>query len=147
VMVAHNAFPNLDLQEKDSNGKLLPSSLSFNFITKLLREKLDFQGLVVTDDMEMGAILRNYGIGEACKLAIKAGEDMLLICASIEQITEGFRSVLEAVENGEISESRIDESLQRIFSIKSQMSSPVEFDEKKLGDLSGEIKDFKAILR
>jgi beta-N-acetylhexosaminidase len=147
VMVAHTAFPNLDLQETDSNGKLLPSSLSFNFITKLLREKLDFQGLVVTDDMEMGAILRNYGIGDACKMATKAGEDMLLICASVEQITNGFRAVLDAVESGEIRESRIDESLQRIFAIKSQMSLPLLFDENRISELSSEIKEFKATLR
>ena len=147
VMVAHTAFPNLDLQETDSNGKLLPSSLSFNFITKLLREKLGFNGLVVTDDMEMGAILRNYGIAEACKMAIKAGEDMLLICANSVQMNDGFNAVLDAVNNGEISEKRIDESLQRIAAIKSLMKSPIEFSENRLSELSGEIVELKLKLK
>jgi beta-N-acetylhexosaminidase len=147
VMVAHTAFPNLDLQETDSNGKLLPSSLSFNFITKLLREKLGFNGLVVTDDMEMGAILRNYGIGEACKMAIKAGEDMLLICANVLQMRDGFNAVFEAVNTGEISEERIDESLKRIASIKSLMRPPSEFSENRLRELSGEIVELKLSLR
>jgi beta-N-acetylhexosaminidase len=143
VMVAHAAFPNLDLQETDSNGKLLPSSLSFNIITKLLREKLNFQGLVVTDDMEMGAILRNYGIGEACKMAIKAGQDMLLICANADVMREGFQAVLQAVKSGEISETRIEESLQRIAEFKNLMNSPIDFDENRLNQLSEQIKELK----
>jgi beta-N-acetylhexosaminidase len=147
VMVAHTAFPNLDLQESDSNGKLLPSSLSFNFITKLLREKLGFNGLVVTDDMEMGAILRNYGIAEACKMAIKAGEDMLLICANTVQMRDGFNAVLQAVNSGEIAEERIDESLQRIAAIKSLMKSPIEFSENRLKDLSNDIVELKLSLK
>ncbi len=143
VMVAHAAFPNLDLQETDSAGKLLPASLSFNFITKLLREKLDFQGLVVTDDMEMGAIMRNYGIGEACKMAIKAGEDMLLICANGDVMREGFRAVLQAVKSGEITETRVEESLQRIAKFKNLMRSPIDFDENRLNRLSEQIKELK----
>src|SRR5690606_3275916 len=79
VMVAHAAYPNLSLQERAQDGKLLPSSLSFNFVTKLLREKIGFAGLVLTDDLEMGAILRNYGIGEAAVMAVEAGHDMLAI--------------------------------------------------------------------
>jgi beta-N-acetylhexosaminidase len=143
VMVAHAAFPNLDLQETDSAGKLLPSSLSFNIITKLLREKLGFQGLVVTDDMEMGAIMQNYGIGEACKMAIKAGQDMLLICANGDVMREGFQAVLQAVKSGEISETRIEESLQRIAKFKDLMRSPIDFDENRLNELSEQIKALK----
>ncbi|MCU0238256.1 MAG: hypothetical protein MUC29_02360 [Pyrinomonadaceae bacterium] len=143
VMVAHNSFPNLDLQEYDQNGKLLPSSLSFNFITKLLRQKLNFQGLIVTDDMEMGAILKNYGIGKACIMGIKAGEDMLLICANPETIREGYQAVLQAVKSGEISETRIEESLQRISHFKNLMQLPKEFDENRLLELSEEIKLLK----
>jgi beta-N-acetylhexosaminidase len=143
VMVAHAAFPNLDLQETDSAGKLLPSSLSFNIITKLLREKFNFQGLVVTDDMEMGAIMRNYGIGEACKMAIKAGQDMLLICANGDVMRKGFQAVLQAVQSGEISETRIEESLQRIAKFKNLMRSPIDFDENRLNQLSEQIKELK----
>ena len=92
IMIAHAAYPNLDLQERDQNGKLLPSSLSFNIVTKLLRQKIGFKGLIVTDDLEMGAIVKNYGMGEACKMAIKAGVDMLLICANSDAVRGRFSS-------------------------------------------------------
>src|SRR6185436_6519974 len=86
VMVAHAAYPNLHLQETDENGKLLPSSLSYNVVTHLLRGELGFDGIVVTDDLEMGAIVRNYGIADACKMAVKAGVDLLAICADVGRI-------------------------------------------------------------
>ncbi|HQU83163.1 MAG TPA: glycoside hydrolase family 3 N-terminal domain-containing protein [Pyrinomonadaceae bacterium] len=146
VMVAHAAFPSSDLQETDLNGKLLPSSLSFKFINKLLRGNLGFQGLVITDDLEMGAILKNYGIGEACKMAIKAGEDMLSICADPNRIYEGFDAVLKAVENGEISEERIDESLARIAKVKTLVSETIPFDSARLQILSDEIADLNKTL-
>ncbi len=77
-------------------GRFLPSSLSYNFITKLLRRDLQFQNLVLTDDLEMGAIFKNYGIGEAAKMAIKAGNDCLLICANTDAMYEAF----DAVQDG-----------------------------------------------
>jgi len=143
VMVGHSAFSKCDLQEKDANGKLLPSSLSPNFVTKLLREELGFDGLVLTDDLEMGAIVKNYGIGEACKLAVLAGEDMLLICAGVESVREGFAAVCSAVNKGEISESRIDQSLTRIARMKSKIQPPLEFDEGRLQELSKQIEMLK----
>jgi beta-N-acetylhexosaminidase len=146
-MVAHNSFPNLDLQEYDQNGKLLPTSLSFNFITKLLRQKLNFKGLVLTDDMEMGAILKNYGMGEACKMTIKAGIDMPLICANPDAVREGFQAVLQSVKLGEISETRIEESLHRISTYKNLMQPPINFDDNRLNELSEEIKDLKKELQ
>lgn len=143
VMIAHAAFPNSDLQETDRNGKLLPSSLSFNFTTKLLRNELGFKGITITDDMEMGAIVNNYGIGEACKMAIKAGVDMLAICNNSEVIRAGLTAVLEAVKSGEISETRINESLNRIANVKNLIHSPLPFDESRLRELSIEIVKLK----
>ena len=139
VMTAHAAFPHHSLQETDQNGKLLPSSLSKNFITTLLRGELKFDGLVITDDLEMGAIIKNYGIGEACKMAVLAGTDMLAICADPQAIRDGFNAVLQAVNNGEITESRIDESLLRISNLKSQLAEPLPFDAKRLQYLSDEV--------
>ena len=143
VMIGHASFPNSDLQETDQNGKLLPSSLSYNFTTKLLREELNFEGIAVTDDLEMGAILKNYGIGEACKLAIEAGADMLAICAGEENARAGFKAVFDACKSGEISETRIDESLTRIAEVKNLINSPLPFDENRLRELSGEIVKLK----
>ena len=139
VMTAHASFPKFDLQETDSNGKLLPSSLSYNIVTKLLREELSYEGLTISDDLEMGAILKNYGIGEACKMSIKAGQDMLAICANPESIRNGFRAILEAVKTGEISESRINQSLTRIAHLKNLMKSPIPFDAGRLSHLSDKI--------
>ena len=147
VMIAHAAFPNLDLQERDQNGKLLPSSLSFNFTTKLLRTRLGFDGLALTDDLEMGAILKNYGIGEACKMAVNAGQDQLLICNDQNAIREGYRAVLDSVKKGEIEESRVDKSLQRIASVKNLMHPPLDFDAERLDELSKEISDLKAQIK
>lgn len=143
VMIAHAAFPKTDLQERDQNGKLLPSSLSFNFTTKLLRERLGLRGISITDDLEMGAIVKNYGIGEACKMAIKAGMDMLAICNNPKAIYEGFAAVSEAVKSGEISENRIDESLKRIADVKNLINSPLPFDESRLNELSSKILELK----
>ncbi len=143
VMIAHANYPMFDLQERDKNGKLLPSSLSFNIVTKLLREELGFQGLAVTDDLEMGAIVKNYRIGEACQMAIAAGVDMLAICADANSIRDGFYAVLESVKKGEISESRIDESLERIAQAKSLIEPPLPFDSERLQFLSKTISQQK----
>jgi len=143
VMAAHAAYPDSDLQEQDQNGKLLPSSLSFNFITKLLRNDLGFQGVVITDDLEMGAVLKNYGIGEACKLALNAGADMLAICNNSENIRIGYKAVLEAVQTGEISEHRINDSLKRIGSVKNLIKSTLPFEKSRLSELSNEIVKLK----
>lgn len=146
VMVAHAAYPRLKLQERDQDGRLLPSSLSTNVVTRLLRDELAFDGVAITDDMEMGAIVRNYGIGEACKMAIGAGNDMLAICANESAVREGFTAVLDAVASGEIEESRIDSSLERIEKLRSGLSRPLDFDPSKLSSLSGKIQDLNSRL-
>jgi beta-N-acetylhexosaminidase len=138
-MVAHACFPNSNLQERDQNGKLIPSSLSFNFVTTLLRGRLGFDGLVITDDLEMGAILKNYGIGDACKRAVLAGADMLAICANPDAVREGFAAVLAAVRDGSISTERLNESLRRIAGARSRLSPPLEFDRGRLQELSDRI--------
>lgn len=136
VMVAHAAFPGLSLQETDQNGKLLPSSLSYNFVTNLLRGKLAFERLVITDDLEMGAIIKNYGIGDACKRALTAGSDLLAICANPGAIREGYTAVLEAVKSGEIGEGRVAVSLDRIAAAKVRLTAPPVFVPERLTSLS-----------
>ena len=143
VMVAHAAFPNFDLQEVDQNGKLLPSSLSYAVVTELLRNKMGFTGASITDDLEMGAILKNYGIGEACRMALQAGEDLLAICADPERIITGYRAVLDAVAAGTIEEERIDRSLARIAQLKNKLSPALEYDSARLAALSREVEVLK----
>jgi beta-N-acetylhexosaminidase len=136
VMVAHAAYPNTGLQEKGQNGTLLPSSLSRRIVTDLLRNEMQFNGLVITDDLEMGAIVKNFGVGEACVMAVEAGVDMLAICASAERINEGFDSVLAAVKSGRVSEDRVDESLSRIDTARALLQEPLEFNTQRLAELS-----------
>ncbi len=146
VMVAHAAYTNVGLQEHDQNGKLLPSSLSPAIISELLRGKLGYKGLVLTDDLEMGAIVENYGMGEACKMAIAAGADMLAICASVDAIQEGHAAIVRAVDAGDITEERIDESIARISSLKTSLSDPLPFDTDRLDELSNQIAELNARL-
>jgi beta-N-acetylhexosaminidase len=143
IMVAHAAYPSVGLQETAQDGRLLPASLSRSIITDLLREQLGFDGVVITDDLEMGAIVRNYGIGDACKMAINAGVDLLAICADEDKIREGFLAITDAVHNGEITENRLNESVQRIFELKAKMQPPLPFDANRIGQLSDEIADLK----
>lgn len=139
VMVAHAAYPKTCLQEVDDSGKLLPSSLSSRVVKTLLRDELNFKGVAITDDMEMGAIVGNYGMGEACKMAILAGEDMLAICSSVDAIHEGYESIRSAVESGHISEQRLNQSVERILGLKSTIPNKAEFNKASLDQLSDRI--------
>jgi len=146
VMVAHAAYPSLSLQEKAQNGKLLPSSLSRSFISGSLRKTIGFDGMVFTDDLEMGAILREYGIGDACRMAFVAGADALCICAEPDNIRAGYAAIEDAVAGGEISEERLGESLSRISRAKEHLADPLPFDEARIKELSEEISAFNASL-
>src|SRR5437016_6326266 len=86
VMVSHGGFPNIDITKETTGGLLEPASLSHNIVTELLREELGYKHLVVTDDLEMGAIARHCEIEAAVVRAFLAGEDMLLICAHADTI-------------------------------------------------------------
>ncbi|SET03194.1 beta-N-acetylhexosaminidase [Oceanobacillus limi] len=110
VMIAHILLPELD--------SLHPATLSHNIITDLLRNDLNFDGLIVTDDMTMDAIENNYELGEAAVQSIKAGSDMILVAHEYHNVTETIKSVKQAVQTGEITEERIDESVSRILALK-----------------------------
>lgn len=142
VMVAHAAFPNSKYQISDSDGRKVPSSLNDKFVTELLRNELKFSGISITDDLEMGAILKNYGIGGACVTAVNAGEDMLAICAERDNIIAGRDAVIDAVERGDIAVERIDEAVGRIERGRQRISHPIEFNSERLAELSDEIAEF-----
>ena len=146
VMSAHAAFPRSHLQEVAQNGKLLPTSLSFNFITGLLRNTLGHDGVVLTDDLEMGAIVNNFGIADACKLAIKAGEDMITISADPERIRDAYWALRGAVRSGEITEERLEASLLRIAKAKAALAPPLEFDGAVVSAISTGIVAFNESL-
>ena len=108
VMVSHIIASAVD-------EEALPSSLSKVVITDILREELGFQGIIITDALDMSAITEYYTSEEASVMAIEAGADMLLMP---DDFNAAYEAVLAAVEDGTISEERIDESLERIFRLK-----------------------------
>src|SRR5687767_5332812 len=110
VMVSHGGFPNIDIRQKFTGGLLEPASLSHNIVTRLLREELGYQHLVVTDDLEMGAISRHCDIESAAIRSFLAGEDMMLICARPDVITRGYQALLQAAQNGKLPQDRINGS-------------------------------------
>jgi beta-N-acetylhexosaminidase len=123
VMVGHLLVPALDAEH--------PASLSQAVITGLLRDQWGYQRLVVTDDLEMGAIAQD-NIGEAAVQAVLAGADMLLVCHSYDKQVAVRDALLEAVQQGRISEARIDQSLQRILQLKDQYrvhKQPVDLEQ------------------
>jgi beta-N-acetylhexosaminidase len=139
VMVSHGGFPNIDIKEEVTGGLLEPASLNYNIVTRLLREELGYKHLVVTDDLEMGAIARHCEIEDAAVRAAKAGEDMLLICATPEKIRRGYQGLLQAAKNGRLSEERIKQSLDRIASTKAIAQPPLPLDLAHFQELSDEI--------
>ena len=108
VMVSHMSLVNAT-EEK------LPASLSKEIITDLLKGELGFEGVVITDALNMGAIVKEYANSAAAVYAVKAGADMLLMPENVE---EAKNALLNAVKTGEITEERINESVEKILRIK-----------------------------
>ncbi|MCQ2487648.1 MAG: glycoside hydrolase family 3 protein [Clostridia bacterium] len=108
VMVAHIAAPKV-------TGDDTPATLSYTLITEKLRNELGFKGVVITDGMKMGAIAQQYDAADAAVKAIEAGIDIILLP---ENYIEAYNGVLTAVQNGTITEERIDESVMRILHLK-----------------------------
>ncbi|MBQ7628883.1 MAG: glycoside hydrolase family 3 protein, partial [Selenomonadaceae bacterium] len=113
VMMGHLKYTALDNEN--------PASISHAIITGLLREKLNFSGVIITDDLEMGAT-KDYHENIGVK-AIKAGADIALVCHEYPRQEEVYLGILEAVKRGEIPESRINESVRRILKMKLQLNS------------------------
>jgi len=147
VMVSHGGFPNIDIQKGVTAGLVAPASLNHQIVTRLLREELGYQHLVVTDDLEMGAIARHCEIEEAVVRAFLAGEDMMLICAHPEIIRRGYRALLSAVREGRIPNERIRDSLDRIAKMKSIVEPPLPLDLSLLKALSAEVQELNIKLK
>jgi beta-N-acetylhexosaminidase len=110
VMVAHILLPKIDAEN--------PASLSSAIITDILRRQMNFDGVVITDDMTMGAIMKNYDLAAAAVQAVKAGNDIVLVAHKYENALATMKSLNEAVQAGEITEQRIDQSVYRILKLK-----------------------------
>lgn len=106
VMVGHLIVPDIDE---------LPATLSYKITTEMLRNEMHFDGIAITDSLAMSSIADNYGVGESAVMSIKAGIDMLLDPTDIDTAID---AVVQAVESGDITEDRIDESVRRILTLK-----------------------------
>jgi beta-N-acetylhexosaminidase len=139
LMVSHGGFPNIDIRTGLAGGLLEPASLSHGIVTTLLREELGYQHLVVTDDLEMGAIARHCEIEAAVIRAFLAGEDMHLICSRPDMIRRGYEALLLTARAGKIPQERIDASLRRIESFKALIKPPLPLDMERYRQLADEV--------
>ncbi|WP_346935188.1 glycoside hydrolase family 3 N-terminal domain-containing protein [Clostridium sp.] len=110
IMVSHLYLPQLD--------KEYVASISKNIVTKILREELGFNGVIVTDDMIMEGIKGKYPTNESAVKAIEAGDDVIIVSAGIYDQNNAIDGVIKAVRDGIISENRINESVYRILKLK-----------------------------
>ncbi len=117
VMTAHVLYPALDTD--------LPATLSPAILSNLLRKQLGFDGLILTDDLEMHAIVDHYGIDDAAVRALHAGADLLLICRDRDRAVAAMDAVYKTVRAGTISSARLQASLRRIARVKDRFLHPV----------------------
>lgn len=110
ILVSHLKYPALDEE--------YPASLSSKIMTDLLRNELGYKGIIITDDMEMGAVANHNEFRSIGVNAVKAGADIVLVCHEYEHQQEVYLGLLDAVNSGEISQERIDESVKRIIKVK-----------------------------
>lgn len=110
ILVSHLKYPALDEE--------YPASLSSKIMTDLLRNEFGYKGIIITDDMEMGAVANHNDFRSIGVKAVKAGADIVLVCHEYEHQQEVYLGLLDAVNSGEISQERIDESVKRIIKVK-----------------------------
>ena len=137
IMTAHIMNTALDSER--------PATLSKKVIRDLLRNTLRFQGLVFSDDMEMGAIVNDYGIEDASMMAVEAGCDHVLVCQSFDAAVAVHARLVRAFESKMLPMNFLDESLQRISTLKSEFigqykETKFEFAQAVLG-----APDFQAV--
>ncbi|MBB6024436.1 beta-N-acetylhexosaminidase [Paenibacillus sp. JGP012] len=137
MMSAHIYFPALEPDR-------LPVTLSHSVLTGLLRKELGYEGIIVTDCMEMNAIAVHYGTVDAAVLAVEAGADMVLISHTAQLQMEAFAALENAVSSGRISERRINESVKRLLTYKAkrgllemESSTAIEASIAKTSNVSG----------
>lgn len=128
IMTAHIELPQIDqknaISKKDGSKIYVPATLSKVILKDILREKLDFKGVTISDAMNMKAISENFGECESAKMAINAGIDILLMPVilrskkDVDKLEELINYIKSSVNNEEISEKDIDQSVERILKLK-----------------------------
>jgi beta-N-acetylhexosaminidase len=130
MMVGHANYPALD-----ESG--LPASLSRRIITGILREEWGYRGTVISDDLDMGAIVGHYGLGESVTRAVEAGNDLVLLCHRPELMAEAA----EALEN--LSPARAEQAGKQVESFLAQLQPPHEFSDAKHGAIDAKVMQLR----
>ena len=112
IMTSHAIYPALESDR--------PATLSSMVLTQLLRERMGFEGLVLTDDLEMGAIAKHWGVAEGALASFEAGADILLVCKEQENVLDSINLIRSRFLKGEISPQRLEQSLERIMKARSK---------------------------
>jgi beta-N-acetylhexosaminidase len=130
MMICHGWYPCFETEKT-------PASLSRRIITELLCEDFGFEGLIMTDDLDMGAILNGYGLEETIRLAIAAGNDLAMICHRIPEI-ENVHRIL-----GTLPKDQIERAKESVARFKKKMRPPHEFSEAAFRKIDNEIWDLR----
>jgi beta-N-acetylhexosaminidase len=130
MMICHGWYPCFE-------PKKTPGSLSHRVITELLREEMGFQGLIMTDDLDMGAIMNEYGLEETIRLAIAAGNDLAMICHRVPSIAEAHRTLQKLPAEQTI------RALASVARFKKNLARPDEFSEAAFRKIDNEIWDLR----
>ncbi len=126
MMICHGWYPSFEAEK-------LPASFSRRIVTELLREDMKFEGLIMTDDLDMGAIYNDYTLDETIRLALGAGNDLAMICHRVDAIDQAH-AAMAAVPAG-----RLDAALASVSRFKKRMSPPETFSEAAFRALDGEV--------
>jgi beta-N-acetylhexosaminidase len=126
MMICHGWYPCF-------NTERVPASLSPRVVTSLLREEMGYDGLIMTDDLDMGAIYNEYGLAETIRLALNAGNDLAMICHRVDAIGDA-RQVLESLPR-----EQVDRALQSVAKFKQRLAPPDQFSESAFRVIDDEI--------
>ncbi|MDQ6807819.1 MAG: glycosyl hydrolase [Verrucomicrobiota bacterium] len=130
MMICHGWYPCFDTQKR-------PASLSQRVVTDLLRGELGFKGLVMTDDLDMGAILNEYGLDETIRLAVEAGNDLVMIChrvAAIEEVHQTLRGLRA---------DQLDCALANVAAFKQKLCPPGAFSNADFQRIDAKVWDLR----
>ena len=131
MMICHGWYPCFE-------PKKTPATLSRRIITDLLRNEFDFDGLIMTDDLDMGAILTGYSLEDTIRLVIAAGNDVAMICHRIPEI-KNVHQIL-----GTLPRRQIDRALKTVARFKKNLTRPDKFSEAAFRKIDNEIRDLRA---
>ena len=130
MMICHGWYPAFNPAKR-------PASLSREVVTRLLREDLSYDGLIMTDDLDMGAILNEYGLEETIRLAIEAGNDWVMICHRVAEIAK-VHSIL-----GTLPPAQIERALESVARTKKKLTPPDQFSETRFAEIDREVWDLR----